>query len=400
MFPHKGHTVFIFCIGGASVNSNGAKITGGVTVNSGGLYVTLKGVTVATGGMVITTGGLTVQNNGLYITTKGLTVNSGGVYITTQGLTIANSGVTITGGITVSTSGVIVTGGITVNSGGAAFSGGLTVFDSGMVVSGGLTVRDSGLVVAAGGLTVAAGAAAFNNGLNVASGLVITNGLSVGSGGLVITGGLTVYGSTYLQNNPVITSDRRLKTDVEPISDALQKVSRLQGVYFNWIRNEESGLRLDDKRHIGLMAQEVQAVLPEAVGESPLDAKYLGVDYAALIPLLVEAIHDLDDMVKATSYDVNNGACSRSGSVEVELEGMKKELKMLHANGLAMAASIQSIQDEADDVLAMLSSTASKTPSRVLVDVAIKKETKSWKSGLGTALKLPLLRHRTATLSS
>jgi len=297
VFLHKGHTVIVFCIGGASVNSNGAKITGGVTVNSGGLYVTLKGVTVATGGMVITTGGLTVQNNGLYITTKGLTVNSGGVYITTQGLTIANSGVTITGGITVSTSGVIVTGGITVNSGGAAFSGGLTVFDSGMVVSGGLTVRDSGLVVAAGGLTVAAGAAAFNNGLNVASGLVITNGLSVGSGGLVITGGLTVYGSTYLQNNPVITSDRRLKTDVEPISDALQKVSRLQGVYFNWIQNEESGLRLDDKRHIGLMAQEVQAVLPEAVGESPLDAKYLGVDYTALTPLLVEAIHDVKDNI-------------------------------------------------------------------------------------------------------
>jgi hypothetical protein len=217
---------------------------------------------------------------------------------------------------------------------------------------------------------------------------------------MVITGGLTVYGSTNLQTTPVIiTSDRRLKTDVEPISDALQIVSRLQGVYFNWIQNEENGLQMDDKRHVGLMAQEVQAVIPEAVGESPLDAKYLGVDYTALIPLLVEAIHDLDDLLKAKSIDMNDGACSAAGSVEVELESMKRELRKLRANSIAMAASIQSIQDEAEQVLETLSSTSS-SPPRVVVDVAIKKETKSWKSGLGTALKLPLLRQRMATLSS
>ena len=370
--------------------------------------MTLKGVTVATGGMVITNGGLTVKNNGMYITTKGLTVNSGGVYITTQGLTIASNGVSITGGITVASSGVIVTGGITVNSGGAFISGGLTVSDSGMVVSGGLTVKDSGLVVAAGGLTVATGTATFASGLNVASGLVVTNGVSVTSNGMILTGGLTVYGNSAFQNNPTVTSDRRLKTDVEPITDALQKVSRLQGVYFSWIQNEASGLQLDGKRHVGLMAQEVQAVLPEAVGESPLDAKYLGVDYTALIPLLVEAIHDLDDLLKSsgvlTSDDDNHRACSRPGAVELELDNMRRELKTLRANSRAMAVSIQSIQEEADAVIASFASTTTRSPSsasKVVVDVAIKKvKPEGWQRGLIAGLKLPIFRQKAATLSS
>mmetsp|Transcript_25057 Transcript_25057/g.34416 ORF Transcript_25057/g.34416 Transcript_25057/m.34416 type:complete len:940 (-) Transcript_25057:67-2886(-) len=285
--------------GGLSVNSNGLRVTGGATINTGGVYVTTKGMTVASGGMVIKSGGITVVADGLMIVTKGLTVLSGGVYVTTKGLTVVTDGVTITGGLTVNSAGAAISGGLTVNAGGMRISGGLTVFDAGATISGGITIKDTGLMVSAGGITVATGVASFLGGMSISSGLTVTNnGVTVQAGGVVVTGGLTVYGSAVFQNAPIVTSDRRLKTNLVPITDALHKVSRLQGVYYNWIQNEDSGLEFDRDRHVGLLAQEVQSVLPEAVGLAPLGgkndkSKYLGVDYTALVPLLITAVRDL-----------------------------------------------------------------------------------------------------------
>ena len=53
---------------------------------------------------------------------------------------------------------------------------------------------------------------------------------------------------------------------------------------------------LDNRRHIGFLAQDVQKVVPEAVSEMHRD-RYLGVDYAALVPVLVGALQELDATV-------------------------------------------------------------------------------------------------------
>lgn len=90
------------------------------------------------------------------------------------------------------------------------------------------------------------------------------------------------FSGTVTAPNFVSSSDARLKTNVTPISDALQKVQALTGVTYNMI---EGG-----SREIGLIAQDVQAVAPEAVVETE---GLLRLAYGNLVGLLVEAIKDL-----------------------------------------------------------------------------------------------------------
>jgi hypothetical protein len=84
-----------------------------------------------------------------------------------------------------------------------------------------------------------------------------------------------------------VSSDRRLKTNVRPLDGALSKVMRLQGYTFD--RLLPSG---QTRRGLGLLAQEVREVLPDAVMEDPVSG-YLSVRYPEMCGLLVEAIKEL-----------------------------------------------------------------------------------------------------------
>jgi len=86
--------------------------------------------------------------------------------------------------------------------------------------------------------------------------------------------------------NFVSSSDARLKSDIAPITAALTKVQALTGVTFTMAGS--------DVRQMGLIAQEVQAVAPEAVVEAE---GVLRLAYGNLVGLLVEAIKDLATQV-------------------------------------------------------------------------------------------------------
>ncbi|MBX9268978.1 tail fiber domain-containing protein, partial [Chromobacterium violaceum] len=79
-------------------------------------------------------------------------------------------------------------------------------------------------------------------------------------------------------------SDRRLKKDITPIAGALDKVCKLNGYTFT---RTDTGAR-----QVGLIAQEVQAVQPEAVIEAADEAKTLTVAYGNLAGLFVEAMKE------------------------------------------------------------------------------------------------------------
>ena len=98
-------------------------------------------------------------------------------------------------------------------------------------------------------------------------------------------------------NITAFTSDIRLKKDIEPIKNALEKVQSLHG--FTYSHNEtakELGFT-EERRWSGVSAQEIEKVLPEAVFPAPVDDKYLTVQYEKLVPLLIEAIKELKEEV-------------------------------------------------------------------------------------------------------
>ena len=84
-------------------------------------------------------------------------------------------------------------------------------------------------------------------------------------------------------------SDLRKKTEISTIENALEKVSTLRGINFTY---RESGLK-----STGLIAQDLQKVLPEAVFETD-DKGHLGVRYAITVGLLVEAIKELKSEIE------------------------------------------------------------------------------------------------------
>ena len=91
-----------------------------------------------------------------------------------------------------------------------------------------------------------------------------------------------------IAQSTTISSDRRLKENIEPVSDALKKVQALNGVSFDWKKTGE--------KSAGVIAQEVIGVLPEAVKEvTPVGGgeSHLAVNYHALTSILIEAIKEL-----------------------------------------------------------------------------------------------------------
>ena len=86
-------------------------------------------------------------------------------------------------------------------------------------------------------------------------------------------------------------SDARLKADLKPIEGALSKVLQLRGISFVWRTDEYADRGFPEGRHYGVLAQEVEQVLPEVVREGSDGDK--AVAYAELIPVLIESVKEL-----------------------------------------------------------------------------------------------------------
>ena len=104
----------------------------------------------------------------------------------------------------------------------------------------------------------------------------------------------SIFGSLWA-NGTTYASDERFKQNITPISSPLQKLLQINGVEYEMKTTEFAKNNFQKGRQIGLIAQNVEKVIPEAVNE--LDG-YKGVDYAKLVPLLVESIKEQQKQIE------------------------------------------------------------------------------------------------------
>jgi hypothetical protein len=103
------------------------------------------------------------------------------------------------------------------------------------------------------------------------------------------TGILTVNGTNY-------PSDARYKKQVTRLQHPVEKILAISGVEYFMRVNEFPSKHFDDKLQVGLIAQEVEKVLPQAV-QTNSDG-YKSVDYARVVPLLVEAVKEQQKQIE------------------------------------------------------------------------------------------------------
>jgi len=171
-----------------------------------------------------------------------------------------------------------------------------STFTVSTAAAGSISLSSTTISIRAPTLTLSAASGTVTIGPAV---VIATGGMTVSGGGLRVSGGVTVTGGAIAYTSLSLISDRRLKSDITPISNSLAKVSKIRGVYFRWVTDDTAGfIAGDDRRHVGLIAQDVLKVIPEAV-VSQGDGGYMGVDYASLISVAFEAIRELNAKVES-----------------------------------------------------------------------------------------------------
>ena len=123
------------------------------------------------------------------------------------------------------------------------------------------------------------------------------NGIQIDSGDLLVKGEIF---ATQNITGFYSSSDKRLKLNIKKIENPLIKISKLGGYIFDW---DEEKTKYQKGSDIGVIAQEVQDVLPQIVRKNEGDG-YLGVKYDSIIPLLIEGIKELTSKVETLEIEI------------------------------------------------------------------------------------------------
>jgi hypothetical protein len=215
---------------------------------------------------------------------SGYTLNVNGT-IGASGLVSASNGLTVIG---TTTTGVVNASGLVTASNGLTVIGTTT---TGVVNTSGLVTAPS---LALGGLTSVAASAI----LDVSGGALVRSYLTVGQTTMNTSYAFYVTGSIYATVDVVAGSDKRFKENVVTISNATSMIGQMRGVYFN---------RIDDDKKlkkVGVIAQEMEQVLPEVVTTDSSDYKFKGVSYANIVAVLIEGMKEQQSTITGQSIQI------------------------------------------------------------------------------------------------
>ncbi len=277
---------------GSTVLNSNLSVTG-ITTLSSSLNVT--GASTLGGLVTVNTGIVPDVNEGAYIGSVSLPFSEAHIGEIRIGVTNDNTIDTATGNLTLTATGLVnIDDNLTV-SGTAAITGattlsstlsvsGTTTLSGSVNIAGSLNINDAGLELTRSDgayIDFKRGTEDFNIRINN-----FTTGVLGVNGALSVTGDITAF-----------ASDERLKTNIKPIRNALDKVFALSGFTYNFNDIGEKLGFSKETTHVGVSAQQVELVLPEAVAACPADNNYLTVKYEKIIPLLIEAIKELKEEV-------------------------------------------------------------------------------------------------------
>lgn len=145
-----------------------------------------------------------------------------------------------------------------------------------------------------------------------ANGLATGNNYQVNSLGVGTAASGTAGEIRSINNITAYYSDYRLKENIRPIGEPLAKIQQISGCYYNSNARAASFGYTDKSLQVGVIAQEIQKILPEAVKLAPFDTTvgtngelrstsgetYLTVQYERIIPLLIESVKELKARVE------------------------------------------------------------------------------------------------------
>ena len=263
----------------ASFNDNGSvAITGNVDVTGNiTLSGTVDGVDIASRDAVLTSTTTAATDANTLATTANTTANAalpkaGG---SMTGLLTANSGVAIDD-ITIDGTEIdLSSGDLTLDVAGQInldADGGFWNFNDGGTTIGYIENSSSNFVIRS----------------HVNDKDIIFTGTDNNTGITALTLDMSEAGAATFNNNVTAFSDERLKDNIETIENGLSKVEQLRGVTYT----------RDEKKNIGVIAQEVEKILPEVVLTADDEMGTKSVDYSRLTAVLIEAVKDLSGRVK------------------------------------------------------------------------------------------------------
>jgi len=139
-------------------------------------------------------------------------------------------------------------------------------------------------------------------------------------------------------------SDVRYKKDIYPLESSLNKVMKLQGVTYAWRKEELKGAGFKDGRQIGLIAQDVEKVLPELVHT---DGKgYKAIAYDKLAPVLIEAVKELQKEVKEQQKEMIEKKIRYETALkdkDASIERLEKALEIMERRISALENPVKTI---------------------------------------------------------
>jgi N-acetylneuraminic acid mutarotase len=151
------------------------------------------------------------------------------------------------------------------------------------------------------------------------------------------------YGNVFYRGDLTDLSDKRLKENLLPVSNALNSVIKLDPYSYTMIGDKQL------KREYGLLAQDVQKIFPEIVSIYDEENQYLGVSYIQLVPILIQSVKELN----ATNEDL-----------EGQLKAVQNQLDELLDERNALKAALETEKTEADRRLKLLEDAVSTLLSK------------------------------------